>query len=102
MENQRKLQVWETIYCECFGRITVETVLSVTKTKATTNRKTELRVDVPSHGLINRFSKERHDSYSYYIETPELKQNYQRQALVRVVSSIDFTKPFNRNFEKNT
>lgn len=92
MEEQRKLQVGEIVYRDYDGIIRAEKIVSVTKTKATTNRWVELRVDVPPHGQINKFKQERHGSYQYYTATPELIQKYQRQVLERKIERIDFKK----------
>lgn len=92
--KENKLKVGDRIYTKSYHSIQgVNTVERVTATQAICNGgNIKFYIDILQHGGIRLVGRDKWSTYSYYLETEELKQQLWRQKAINKCKTIDFAK----------
>ncbi|MEI7578568.1 MAG: hypothetical protein WCJ58_00855 [bacterium] len=69
-----------------------EQIIRITPTTAITNFGTKLKLEVKKDGFVQQINAGKFNSKTFFIETEELKNLFQKKVIISKISNFDFTK----------
>jgi hypothetical protein len=86
-----KLQCGDVIYGRSYKSLTKYVIERVTNTMAISGP-IRFKIEISNDGYVRKISAERWANTAYWIETPELKEEYINQRVIFKIKNTDFSK----------
>ena len=89
----KQLKVGDVIYARQYGKMNEKYIIErVTQTQAISSSGTKFKIECTDRGLCAILPRVSWNTVSYFLETPETKEEYNRAVSIYKISKFDYSK----------